>query len=130
VVKRLLDKGAELESKDKYGCTPLSAAAVSGHEAMVKLLLGAGLEPKDEYLGQTPLSLAAANGREVVVKLLLDLLYRAEYDHIGDNNTCEHCDISNKVERSIRDDNAPVIHYGTIASGNQVMKHGATRDRD
>jgi ankyrin repeat protein len=40
----------------------------------VKLLLekGAGLEPKDEYLGQAPLSLAAANGREVVVKLLLE----------------------------------------------------------
>jgi nucleoside phosphorylase len=58
-----------------------------------------------------------------------DLLYRAGYDHIGNNNACEHCDISNKEERSIRDDNCPVIHYGTIASGNQVMKHGATRDR-
>lgn len=58
-----------------------------------------------------------------------DLLYRAEYDHIGTNNTCENCDITNKEERPIRDHNTPVIHYGTIASGNQVMKHGATRDR-
>jgi ankyrin repeat protein len=39
VVKLLLEKGAELESKDKYGQTPLSWAAERGHEAVVKLLL-------------------------------------------------------------------------------------------
>jgi ankyrin repeat protein len=40
VVKLLLEKGAELETKDKYnGRTPLSHAAGYGHKAVVKLLL-------------------------------------------------------------------------------------------
>ena len=50
VVKLLLEKGAELETKDKsYSRTPLSWAAEHGHEAVVKLLLekGAELETKD-----------------------------------------------------------------------------------
>jgi ankyrin repeat protein len=43
VVKLLLEKGAELETKDKdYGWTPLSWAALGGHEAVVKLLLEKG----------------------------------------------------------------------------------------
>jgi Ankyrin repeats (3 copies)/Ankyrin repeats (many copies) len=74
VVKLLLEKGAELESKDsEYGRTPLSRAAENGDEAVVKLLLekGAELESKDKY-GQTPLSWAAENGHGAVVKLLLE----------------------------------------------------------
>jgi ankyrin repeat protein len=58
-VKLLLEKGAELESKDNYyGQTPLSWATGSGHEAVVKLLLekGAKLESKDNRYGQMPLS--------------------------------------------------------------------------
>ena len=38
VVKLLLEKGAELESKDRDGRTPLSWAAENGQEAVVKLL--------------------------------------------------------------------------------------------
>jgi ankyrin repeat protein len=74
VVKLLLEKGAELETKDKDNSrTPLSWAAENGHEAVVKLLLekGAELETKDTY-GWTLLSWAARNGHEAVVKLLLE----------------------------------------------------------
>jgi ankyrin repeat protein len=39
VVKLLLEKGAELETKDKFGRTPLLWATESGHEAVVTLLL-------------------------------------------------------------------------------------------
>lgn len=39
VVRLLLEKGAELESKDKQGCTPLSSTAAGGHEAVAKQLL-------------------------------------------------------------------------------------------
>ena len=43
VVKQLLEKGAELESKDsEYGRTPLSWAARNGRDAVVKLLLEKG----------------------------------------------------------------------------------------
>ena len=48
-MKLLLEKGADVESKDRYGRTPLSWAAGNGHEAVVKLLLekGADVESKD-----------------------------------------------------------------------------------
>ena len=75
VVKLLLEKGAELETKDlHYGRTPLLYAARNGHEAVVKLLLekGAELETKNDAYGGTPLSYAAENGHEAVVKLLLE----------------------------------------------------------
>ena len=73
VVKLLLKKSVELESKDGYGQTPLSRAAENGHEEMVKLLLekGADLESKDKN-GQTPLSWALQNGHDPVVRLLLE----------------------------------------------------------
>jgi casein kinase I family protein HRR25 len=76
VVQLLLDKGAELESKDiECGQTPLSYAAENGHKEVVELLLdnGAKLESKDKD-GQTPLSYAAANGHETVVLLELAAL--------------------------------------------------------
>ncbi|KAH7190083.1 ankyrin repeat-containing domain protein, partial [Fusarium oxysporum] len=37
IVKLLLEKGANVESKDEDGRTPLSCAALNGHEAIVKL---------------------------------------------------------------------------------------------
>ena len=75
VVKLLLEKGANIESKDdKYGWTALSKAAGQGHKAVVKLLLdkGANIESKDDKDGRTPLSNAAGEGRKAVVKLLLE----------------------------------------------------------
>jgi ankyrin repeat protein len=49
VVRLLLEKGAELKTKDSYGQTPLSWSARNRHEAVVKLLLekGAKLKTKD-----------------------------------------------------------------------------------
>ena len=48
-----LEKGAELETKDNNGRTPLSQAASNGHEAVVKLQLekGAELKTKDNDYG-------------------------------------------------------------------------------
>jgi ankyrin repeat protein len=73
VVKLLLEKGADVESKSNNGRTPLSWAAKNGHEAVVKLLLEKGADVGSQSIyGQTPLSWAAENGYEAVVKLLLE----------------------------------------------------------
>jgi nucleoside phosphorylase len=58
-----------------------------------------------------------------------DQLLEAQYEHNYLEDTCEHCDPGRLVSRPHRPGNGPVIHYGLIASGNQVMKHGRTRDR-
>lgn len=58
-----------------------------------------------------------------------DQLFEATYDHEG-GETCDNCNINKVVVRSpARKDSTPKIHYGNIASGNEVMKHGVTRDR-
>jgi nucleoside phosphorylase len=55
-----------------------------------------------------------------------DVLFEADYDHVG-IGTCNACDPEKIVPRQPRASFA--VHYGIIASGNQVMKHGATRDK-
>lgn len=57
-----------------------------------------------------------------------DLLFDADYDHPAGDSTCVSCDLRRLVPRPSRDDGTPVIHYGIIASGNQVMRDGAARE--
>ncbi|CAI7639609.1 unnamed protein product [Penicillium glandicola] len=57
-----------------------------------------------------------------------DFLYQTEYDH-GVSATCVDCDKSKLTLRPSRDHEEPVIHYGLIASGNQVVKDGKQRDQ-
>jgi nucleoside phosphorylase len=58
-----------------------------------------------------------------------DQLFHAGYDHPLGAETCTACDINRVVARSNRDGDGPSIHYGLIASGNQVMRDGVTRER-
>ncbi|KAK4992602.1 hypothetical protein LTR50_000935 [Elasticomyces elasticus] len=63
----------EVNSKDKYGRTPLLQAADGGYEAIVKLLLvrkDVVADSKDMY-GCTPLFRAAGKGHKAIVKLLV-----------------------------------------------------------
>ena len=57
-----------------------------------------------------------------------DILFEPTYDHVGKDN-CGQCDKDRVVQRSLRKDQQPMIHYGTIASGNQVIKDATTRDQ-
>ncbi|KAI8235988.1 hypothetical protein K4K55_004026 [Colletotrichum sp. SAR 10_96] len=60
---------------------------------------------------------------------LHDYLFQAEYDHVDPDSTCDECDHKQMIQREDRDNTYPVVHYGNIASGNQVIKHGKTRDK-
>jgi nucleoside phosphorylase len=57
-----------------------------------------------------------------------DTLFKSSYSHVG-GPTCELCSKSGLVERTPRVSQEIVVHYGTIASGNQVMRDAVTRDR-
>ncbi|KIW22450.1 uncharacterized protein PV07_12334 [Cladophialophora immunda] len=91
LTRLLLEKGADKESKDNGGQTPLSLAARQGHKEVVRLLLETGAEREsknnggwtplllaarqgheEDNGGQTPLSLAARQGHKEVVRLLLE----------------------------------------------------------
>lgn len=58
-----------------------------------------------------------------------DFLFNSGYDHLGSMEDCRDCDRSKSLKRAPRSNNDPGIHYGLIASGNQVIKHGKTRDK-
>ena len=58
-----------------------------------------------------------------------DHLFAADYDHREGDVACTHCDINRVTSRSPRKGTDPAIHYGLIASGNQVMRDGSCRDK-
>jgi nucleoside phosphorylase len=57
-----------------------------------------------------------------------DVLFEATYDHEG-GQPYDLCDTDRKEARQPRESEEVVVHYGTIASGNQNMRDGRTRDR-
>lgn len=58
-----------------------------------------------------------------------DRLFRADFQHNSATASCDECDASMLVQRLPRTNFRPKIHYEAIASSNQVMKHGITRDK-
>ncbi|KAI9666599.1 MAG: hypothetical protein M1821_004535 [Bathelium mastoideum] len=73
-VKMLLERGANANTKDYRGRTPLLLAAQQGSEVITQHLLGAGkvdVDPKDVD-GRTSLSRAAQEGHKDIVQLLLE----------------------------------------------------------
>jgi hypothetical protein len=58
-----------------------------------------------------------------------DELFEASYSHPG-GDSCEGCDRSRLVRRlPARKDDNPKVHYGNIASGDEEVKDGPSRDR-
>ncbi|KAH6714671.1 nucleoside phosphorylase domain-containing protein, partial [Leptodontidium sp. MPI-SDFR-AT-0119] len=61
-----------------------------------------------------------------------DQLYVSYYDHVDPDpkSSCDKCDSSKLVHRADRGSSNDVqVFYGTIASGNRVMRSGVERDR-
>jgi nucleoside phosphorylase len=58
-----------------------------------------------------------------------DVLFEAAYDHDG-GQTCDQCSVDRQELRQLREsEEEVVVHYGTIASGNQVIRSAAERDK-
>jgi serine protease AprX len=57
-----------------------------------------------------------------------DILFKPTYDHIEGEETCGKCNPSERVDREPREHNHVTVHYGTIASGNYVIKDARERD--
>ncbi|KAJ5547283.1 hypothetical protein N7494_004868 [Penicillium frequentans] len=57
-----------------------------------------------------------------------DRLFQANHDHPNSASNCDRCPAEWEQTRGEREDNDPQPHYGIIASGNKVIKHGRTRD--
>lgn len=73
-VTALLEKGADVNAKFRYGTTALFKAAERGHLEVVKILLsrGADVTVKDTFYGATAMTWALDNGHVEVVRELLE----------------------------------------------------------
>jgi hypothetical protein len=72
-VKAVLDKGADVNARFRYGATALFKAAERGHTEVVKLLIerGADVNVKDTFYGATAISWALQKGHTGVVRAIL-----------------------------------------------------------
>lgn len=72
-VQHLLDRGADVNAKDRWGNTRLMSASFGGHTELVRFLLqkGADINAKTKD-GSTALSHAASKGHLGTVQLLLE----------------------------------------------------------
>src|SRR5919205_1953261 len=72
-VKALLDRGADVNAKFRYGATALFKAAERGNTEVVKLLIerGADVNVKDTFYGATALSWALQKGHTAAVRAIL-----------------------------------------------------------
>jgi serine/threonine-protein phosphatase 6 regulatory ankyrin repeat subunit B len=72
-LRSLLDHGADVDARDRYGQTALMLAARAGHLAAVRVLVQAGAElDRTAKYRLSALMLAAINGHEEVARQLVE----------------------------------------------------------
>jgi len=100
----LLDQGADVNAKFRYGTTALFKAAERGHVEIVKLLLARGADPtvKDTFYGATAMSWALDGDHLEVV----DVLLQKDRGGVGD-----------VLMRGVRE-GKPVLVKMALATGN------------
>jgi ankyrin repeat protein len=76
VFKELREHGADIDTNDREGNTPLHTAARSGHLPVVKALLAVGAEIlAANNQGHLPIHRAVRYGKSAVSKYLIQQLY-------------------------------------------------------
>lgn len=100
-IKTLMDAGADVNSKNATGATPLHEAAYKGSEvgALALLRYQAKLDVKDKY-GETALHYAVRAGHKDVVLVLLES--GADPEIKGQRGTAEEVGGSNEIKTEIQ----------------------------
>lgn len=90
-VQKLIDAGAEVNAKDKYGNTPLKEAVRGNNLDLVSYLLTKGADPNNaERLAESALLSACYHGNAEMVKLLHQAGARTDWDLMGFAETALH----------------------------------------
>ena len=72
-ILKLIEEGANVNAKDKYGYTLLHYACSNGYESIVSILLEKGVNVSEkDNCGWTPLHHACSNGYGSIVSILLE----------------------------------------------------------
>lgn len=89
IARLLIEHGADVNAKDKYGTTPISEATLQGHFDIVRLLLENGAVDVTTQYGNSLLELAVVRGSSDVENILAeDTDYNTEQDVQDANNRC------------------------------------------
>ncbi|KAF9891463.1 hypothetical protein FE257_003929 [Aspergillus nanangensis] len=83
---------------------------------------------KDRVYDVMAKALQKAEIKTLCSRPLNDWLFESTYNHERNKYNCHNCDQNRLVKRTERKTEASYIHYGLIASGDQVMKDAETRD--
>ena len=97
VVQVLIDAGADIETKNVQGCSPLHLASISGELTTVKMLVEAGADVRATDTGRdTCLTLAAYYGHTDTVRYLVSLPEVDLTHHGSRNHTALHFAVERK----------------------------------
>ena len=81
------------------------------------------------YLEEATTKFPHMQGRYTYQGVENDTLFSFDYDHMDDgSDTCSGCDPVHEIKRAARPDTRPAIFYGLIASDNNLMRHGGSRE--
>ena len=119
IVRRLLDRNANIEARNPTKATPLICAAEARHEAVVDLLLlrGAKVEAEDEF-GWKPLHRTIiTRGGEKVAQLLLD-----QNANINCTDLQRKTPLHLAVEKNDEDMTCFLIHAGALIEARDVAQ--------
>lgn len=93
------------------------------HQGLLREETPAYVQYLEEAIEQRPRLDAAYPGANE------DRTFKHDYDHKASELTCEKCDIRQLVCRKGRRNMEPRVHFGLVASANNVRKDGRTREK-